>query len=246
MSWLTEKIPPIDMLFDMWKVHTGRGGLIGAESTQQRLNGGEVTLRPTDLDPVQILQLSGENAPNPQTATLSLFRENLTADTLSTTPALVRAIVTYGAGRAGSRFVCDFHHGVRMSLDCSSFTVAAQYIQAVPRVGPTVKLKCTAVFGSVSKYRPLTFTELPETLAAAGSVQYVVPQFARTVTIISETTGRFTYLMNTSGAGAAISSALIQTDGASAAIIPDGAAALMLVNNTLAAGTYQVVWGLDI
>ena len=106
----------------------------------------------------------------------------------------VYARVTIGCGGVENQFDLDWVHGVQITLVCNSISVAAvSYApdgqSAYRAVGAAVALRAMVAKGSIAQSRcPATFTQalrnlLEVTNAPANAVTYLVPDFARELTV---------------------------------------------------------------
>jgi len=119
----------------------------------------------------------------PQVHSLQLYRN----DNSPAQNADVRARVTYGCGGANNSFECDWLHGAQLSLVCNTINVEAVTYTPTDQdpydpSGGQFFLGAVVAKGSVTRGAPLTFTTQRVHIAAAGSHDFPIVDFARRVT----------------------------------------------------------------
>jgi len=167
-------------------------GLLG--SVARRENGGRAILSPSRPD-ARLVSISGGNDPNPYVVTVTLYRKNLNAIPANANH-LPRARIAWGAGKGAQSALVDFHHGARITLDCSSLTVDALYASdGSPAVGPEIECFAGVVYGSLgSQLNTLTLEQQTIVGGYAGS-PYTIPDFAGEVMIYAPAASNFDVIL---------------------------------------------------
>lgn len=120
----------------------------------------------------------------PRLHTVQLFRD----DTRSAQNADVRAKISYGVGGVNNSFLCDWVAGAQFGLVASDLQVDAVSMQPsliTPYDPSTAEIILSATVGSggVGHGPPIVLSEASQNLAAAASVDFDVPDFARAFTV---------------------------------------------------------------
>jgi hypothetical protein len=225
------------------------GRLLGALNSVQRANGGVGVLSYSRRQ-VSLVQISAEDTDSPETISLSLFRTDKSVARPSA-PLFVQALISWGAGKSKQSVLCDFHHGTRLTLDCSSVEVSAILTTAASELTtPDIEVGVGCVYGSLVRLKPLTLTVPSATINAAAFADFAIPPFARAVTIITDSATTSMEWQYTNNVGAAVTLARATLGGAGGPptnlLIPNGSETLRLTNGAAVAGLYQVIWELDL
>lgn len=221
--------------------------ILDIEHTGQRENGRAVNLTPDGVVTSisgDIIQLSSENAGNPETLTITLYRSFVGSFSAfeNTYNGLLRANVRWGAGKVVQSLVCDYHHGTRFTLDASSLEISATYMSSdgAAIVGPTVRCSAAAVYGNIGT-RNLTLTDFLALNGGALSQPALIPSFA----------GRLS-IGNTGSVAPFVRwmSSKLTVIGIDAVVgnvsIPNGAEYYRISNGDVVAHAYNLMWGLNV
>lgn len=225
----------------------GRNGILGPGNTVQRGNGGRIVLGGTATNGVlsgPVLQISGENSPEPESVLLTLYRSNIDSPELIHNNAAPRARIRWGTGKVMNQALLDYQHGLQLSLCASSVEVHAELasMNGAAIVSQQMELAASLVSGATSS-RQAVLTEPSLSLNAGGTSSfYTVPDFAVWWTWIGVSDVNVQF----SSDKATILSGLVPAGTGVEYAIPGGTEYVRVINPG-AAGTFgQIVWTLSI